>query len=494
MSPAVRKYLPGQDRLEWILILSGSFLVALSSFGGSQILALSLLFLVGATFAIIYQDLRKVLFVLLIVTFSFGAHYRFAGQIHYGGAERALIYPDFVLFPFLIILFFEACLKGSLSRSVLKDKIYFPVLLMVGAGLASLLHSRHWDLTLLEIVKYLKGIGIYLIVRHYVRDFDKIRLVIYVLISLILFQSLLNTYQFFSGSTVGLGFLGEMDTVWLDPGVGEEGLNRVGGTLGHPNILAELLLLTLPVVICFMVGIARGKERFIALIASLSGVLGLVLTFSRAAIVLIPFFLICIIIFHYVKRKGARQIRTVFFLMTGFLLMIAYWGREILIERFTASSMVGYVSRLKGYLIAWEMIKAHPLVGVGLNTYTEMMAEYDPTGLSKWVVTPAHNTFILLTSEAGLFGLGAFLFLLGVVYKEGLRQVRSPVQSQSLLSFGILLGLTNHLLRGLVAYIGRFDVLFLMFFFLISLLFAMKDVFEKGTTKTVGEGPMRTSK
>jgi O-antigen ligase len=69
-------------------------------------------------------------------------------------------------------------------------------------------------------------------------------------------------------------------------------------------------------------------------------------------------------------------------------------------------------------LIAWEMIKANPVVGVGLNNATQVVHRYAPLAAltlnqwgAAWIFIP-HNQFLLVTAETGIPGLLAFIWML----------------------------------------------------------------------------------
>jgi O-antigen ligase len=68
--------------------------------------------------------------------------------------------------------------------------------------------------------------------------------------------------------------------------------------------------------------------------------------------------------------------------------------------------------------IAGEMVRRHPLTGIGLNSFEENMALYDRQGTVNIIHQPVHNIFALVAAETGLPSLAAFLaigILLGAI-------------------------------------------------------------------------------
>jgi O-antigen ligase len=105
--------------------------------------------------------------------------------------------------------------------------------------------------------------------------------------------------------------------------------------------------------------------------------------------------------------------------------------------------------------VAVNVIRENPLLGVGLNSFTEAARLLDDT--PERIVTlwnaPVHNLFLFITGETGLLGLSAFLLLLAVV----LRSVKVPLNSRDPLivytGFGVLMGFMAFLVHCMVDYV-----------------------------------------
>jgi O-antigen ligase len=89
---------------------------------------------------------------------------------------------------------------------------------------------------------------------------------------------------------------------------------------------------------------------------------------------------------------------------------------------------------------AFEMIKSHPFLGVGINNYARVMDDYVPFFLTqeRWIV---HNHYLLVASETGLLGLGSFLLLLFVVLSSVWQSRRSVNPFISVFSVSVFFGL-----------------------------------------------------
>ncbi len=74
-----------------------------------------------------------------------------------------------------------------------------------------------------------------------------------------------------------------------------------------------------------------------------------------------------------------------------------------------------------------EMIKAHPLVGVGLNTAYDVKNSYIPSFFTEddWVYI-AHNQFLLIAAETGIVGFAGFVWVLWIALKSAYAAARAP--------------------------------------------------------------------
>lgn len=90
-----------------------------------------------------------------------------------------------------------------------------------------------------------------------------------------------------------------------------------------------------------------------------------------------------------------------------------------------------------------------PIFGVGLGNFLVKLPQVIPTR-TIYFLQPVHNIYLLVLSEAGVIGLGFFLWLIYLGFKNILINkkfiIRSPACRQAGLSFIIvlLLGLVDH--------------------------------------------------
>lgn len=95
------------------------------------------------------------------------------------------------------------------------------------------------------------------------------------------------------------------------------------------------------------------------------------------------------------------------------------------------------VERLAHWQAAWRMVSNNPLLGVGIGNYVPVYPAYalpgweDPLG-------HAHNYYLNIAAEAGLIGLGGYLFLWGAIFWHGWRVYREAEGQWRSITLGIL--------------------------------------------------------
>lgn len=100
-----------------------------------------------------------------------------------------------------------------------------------------------------------------------------------------------------------------------------------------------------------------------------------------------------------------------------------------------------------------DMVRERPLLGWGYGNYREFRDPYYRRYPGADTTAHAHNTFLQLWVDAGVVGLGAFLFLFGVILRKGWaayrRLTEEPRRSMIL---GCVLGVAGFLLSGMTQY------------------------------------------
>ncbi|MEW6008954.1 MAG: O-antigen ligase family protein [Candidatus Omnitrophota bacterium] len=227
------------------------------------------------------------------------------------------------------------------------------------------------------------------------------------------------------------------------------GLPRLRASFPHTNLFALYLGLTLPIVFCLS-RFLKGKLNFFLTIVSILGLFCLFFTFSRGAIV--GFLLAIILIAILKKDKLLLKAILVSIIIVPFLVpgSIKDWVKE----RSSILEVFLNAERIYIYKTTFNMISQHPLIGVGVNTFSQnyrhykVSQSYGNTGESNYY---GHNNFLHMAGEIGLIGFGIFLWLLFNLFKNWVITYRQLPDNSILkvYSLGLIAGIICFLVNGL---------------------------------------------
>lgn len=178
---------------------------------------------------------------------------------------------------------------------------------------------------------------------------------------------------------------------------------------GHPNYIANIIARSLP--ICIYLSVSNKKYSFLWLVAAFVCGASIILTRSRATI-LIAFIIsvVCLIYFFPKLDYKINWVCTLAMLIgLSFILIAAFSNRIVplfktIIERGFSSS-----GRTDLWKLGLHRFKENPIFGVGLDYDLGGRTELNPTNTP---YTPFwyHNTVVQILCSLGIFGLIAYGF------------------------------------------------------------------------------------
>ncbi len=238
-----------------------------------------------------------------------------------------------------------------------------------------------------------------------------------------LLESLLALFQYFHQAPVGLSLLGELDLsrfafpnlskqLWLfAPITDAEKLFRASGTFSHPNILGAFLFSSL--FTTYHLYLNTTKRFF--LITLFPQVAALCVCFSRSA--MIAFFLATLFFSYKLFRQRHPKIFPLLITLLSALLVSLLLFLPPLIARGglfypTQTTQGADSERIQYMKMALEMIKEHPLLGVGFNHFQLVSTPFYETMPGHFFHSKVHNIYLLIAAETGLIGCALFLWFL----------------------------------------------------------------------------------
>lgn len=465
---------PGHSWALWVLIcvmLGASVPILLGRLQNKWLLYPVALVLLIAF--VLSSDQRRYLLILLVLSAWFQADFHLGeASPHVGGSPDVLVISA-VDFPILALLALWLA-EGALGRErhVEIGWIDLAIVAMILTSFLSLINSAALRFSLFEILRMFKMYLLFIVVRHSVRDLRDAKMVLGLLLAGAAFQSVLGIAQYVLGRSLGLTMLGESPTVWVDTMIGG-GAKRTAGTMAHPNVLAGFLEMTLPISLAFLLSARSWRGRIPHLFILLLGGISLLFTYSRGGwgATAVGFGMVTFLSVRGLRERKSRVIG-IGVLMVGIAVLALLPFKDIILTRLFETKGGSMTFRIWVTEIAAAMLRAHPLVGVGINTASEIVGRYDFTGLSSVWTFAIHNIYALTAAETGILGFAAFLAVLGIVVRRAWRLATAEDIAITRLGIGLFAGLSAHLLHGLVDWTLRWSPILVLFWILTGVVFS----------------------
>jgi len=258
-------------------------------------------------------------------------------------------------------------------------------------------------------------------------------------------------------------------------------LSRISGTWASYNDFAWYLTFMLPISMSLLFSRIRGIYRSMCGLALVAGIGALICTLSRAGWFSFVIATLIVALFSFLKAKGRSGLNNFSISIVSILIIISIIGTvnpqflNIVNRRIFSDDYEAARSRIPQMQIASNIIGTHPFLGVGINNYTEVMQDYDTTDIKLTSITPyqVHNIFLQIAAEMGIIGLAIFIWLIFMVYVEGLRHIKSSEGSMSAIGIGVVAGITAFLIHGLVDAASLGNHLFLIFWLFAGIIVAL---------------------
>jgi len=244
----------------------------------------------------------------------------------------------------------------------------------------------------------------------------------------ILFSTTLVGLTVFSQKFFGFEFLrGKVLGSSLSPSI---------GPFKNPNGLAAYLTCVIPIVLSF--GLWRWKRiavKLCLLLITAMLILSSFWTFCRGGwLGLISGLIFVTLVTNYSRIKKAFWP----LFLSSYIFFVPLIGLALFFYHNKKDSY-----RFTLFHGAWGMIKEHPLFGKGIGTFMDYCALYT----NNLGVYYAHNCFLQIWAESGIFSLLCFLLFVGYVFYKSMKVSLAMPKS---LNFFLLTGLTAGLLSFLV--------------------------------------------
>lgn len=391
---------------------------------------------------------------------------------------------SFGLSDILLICLYALWIRRSLKEPQTFDRrllLFFAVyFILLAIFLLSAVNAQHSILSFYEFKKRLQAIFAIIYLSINIKSSNLLQKVLVMLFLGIIASSSVGVAQYVTGRNLGLSVFGEADDFYNQSIVGSsEVIRRVSGLMQHSNIFGMYLCLLLPIVYSLAFSDIGKKFKYFSFLVSIFGTLGLLLTFSRAAIS--SFVMGMALLFAFKWKEIFKKHNFIVFYMYGGLfigLLACFW--EKLTGRFLGSPASNLSYRFLLNEAGFKMIEKHPYLGIGLNNFSTQLEFYDTHNVVTRARFPAHNIFVLIAAESGLISLAIFLIFVFMVLFAGFKTYRTsadPIARN--FCIGAVCGIIGSLIQGLVDFTLMVQIFYLLFFVICTLILASRYSIKK---------------
>ena len=252
------------------------------------------------------------------------------------------------------------------------------------------------------------------------------------------------------------------------------GLTRATAAFPDANVLGVYLSAITPLIIGLALFYFKGREKIAMILAAALATTGIILTFSRGT----ALGLYVAVLFISICRRSKIITLSLVILLLAFPFILPMtikdWAK---IGHYNPIVFMCNTDRISVYKNSVNMIKHHPIIGVGVNTYSKNYLKYklpEPDDARTGDFMYAHNHFLHMAGEVGLVGLGVFLWLLFRLFKKSMLIYRSlKDEYYKVLSLSVAACLIAFLVNGLTETSLYYSRVAMIFWYLIGFVLAL---------------------
>jgi putative inorganic carbon (HCO3(-)) transporter len=361
-----------------------------------------------------------------------------------------------------------------LAKKVLKKERLFTntplniplLLLFLITGLSFLNSINYFDTLKGGVFRLIGYILIFFVMVEEVKDPRHIRMIVFAISTGLILASFDSIWQVLTGRDFIRGYAPVINI----------GLVRATAAFKDSNILGIYLSAFAPLIFGLNLYYFKNKQKLAFIFVSLIALIGIILTYSRPTLLAIY----AVLFFLGVARKDKILISLliIFTLISPFILpkSVKNWAREV---EYNPFRFICNDDRIAVYRNSLNMIKDHPFIGLGANTYMKNYKKYREPVEYRNIVTKdymyAHNNFLHMAAEIGLIGLGLFIWLLYKLFME-CKDIYRKLEDDytKIVSLSLSACLLAFLVNGLTESSLYYSRVAIIFWYIMGLALALK--------------------
>lgn len=379
----------------------------------------------------------------------------------------------------ILIVLMTLVIASYIFRVVRKKELDFahtplnlPIIIFIVVEILTTIFSVDPMLSARNLLVEILSFGFFFVMINTLNTRTKLNAALKVFLIVTVAMSMLGIVQYFT--------IGPMNKLWADKKLHPDLAARTVGTFGNPNIFAEYIEHMLPVGLALVFGFRKFKNKLAAAAMFIIMSVCLVLTFSRASWL---GFAAAIGLFFVVKL--ARFIPVLF---AAGVAAIPFLPNVVLQRIHSIGSLKDSSNAYR--MMVWQgtvkMIKDFWITGVGFGywAFKNSYLSYSIKGTRVW---HAHNLFLEISAEMGIFGILVFLWIMLLMFKTSYCFIQSSKDKYlGYLSLGLSCAVISLLVHGVGEHILYMPKSVLMFWMVVAFQMAVIGIGRKKSEEPLG--------
>jgi O-antigen ligase len=284
--------------------------------------------------------------------------------------------------------------------------------------------AEEFSLAISATLGYLLDAGVAVTVMLIMQTERSFRSAIWALLTCGAILCTVNIFQYFTG-TFENSYLGLAQALNDAQIVGEYSGSRLGGPIGDPNYFAEALIVLVPIAFNQIWAERSLILKAISVYVLLACIITIMLTYSRGGFLSLAIVAVALLFYRSPRLGELLLIASIGIIVLSYL-PSKYTERlktiiDVVSGQIDPREEASFRGRESAMLSAWNMFKDYPFFGVGANNYPIRYPAYaSQLGIitTSTDVSSPHNLYLEIAAETGLFGLGTFFLVVGVMFNQ----------------------------------------------------------------------------
>ncbi|MDP8230593.1 MAG: O-antigen ligase family protein [Candidatus Gorgyraea atricola] len=367
------------------------------------------------------------LFLILILAFAPIAR----------GAARVWAFAPIQIFTLAVLLY--SIFKMSVNREIRikRTPLDIPIVLFLFVFIVSCFNSSYAYASIMEFTKLFTLASIFYLTINFVKTKEDIKKVLNAVLIVATAIALFGILQ----------YIGAVDRSWW----AKE--NFLSATYVNHNHFAGLLELTIPLSIGMFLSERTLGKKSLYVYSTLILCVAFLLSMSRGGWLSLSismlFMIMCISISGRLRLTKKTGIAILLLMIGVGVFALKAAGKDALVGRVSSYRYLDFSGRLDIWKASLSMIKDNWFLGTGPGTFIYSFPKYRLAGMNM-LVNYAHNDYLHVLSELGVFALGIMVFTIFTIVKKAIRTYRVANSSFKMwISLALATGILSIAIHGI---------------------------------------------